>query len=69
MVKAEIEVVSRVNYSVNLDFMAQNNQWVLNSEDLSLEPGLYRIKVQTDNTSEDAPNAVHNLFEVADINT
>jgi hypothetical protein len=40
---------------------------VLKSEDLTLEPGLYRLKVQTDNTDDDAPSEVHNLFEVADI--
>ncbi len=67
VLKAEIESVSNSNSPVNLDFTHQNNQWLLNSQDLTLKPGLYRIKVQTDNTGEDAPNAVHNLFEVADI--
>jgi hypothetical protein len=32
-----------------------------------LEAGLYQVKVQTDNTGEDAPNPVHELFEVADL--
>ena len=66
MLKAEINSVSNSDSSLNLDFVHQNNQWVLNSEDLNLNPGLYRLKVQTDNASKDAPTAVHNLFEVAD---
>jgi pimeloyl-ACP methyl ester carboxylesterase len=68
MLKAEIDAVSSENPSINLDFELQNHEWVLKAEDLTLKPGLYRIKVQTDNTGEDAPNTVHNLFEVADIN-
>ncbi len=67
VLKAEINAVSRQTPSINLDFELQNHEWVLKSENLTLEPGLYRLKVQTDNTGDDAPSAVHNLFEVADI--
>ncbi|MGL5807733.1 MAG: lipase family alpha/beta hydrolase [Xenococcaceae cyanobacterium] len=69
VLKAKIDSVSQETSSINLDFELQNREWVLKSEDLTLEPGLYRIKAQTENTSQDTPNAVHNLFEVADINT
>ena len=64
--KAKIDCVSAEKPALNLDFEAQDNQWVLKQDDLTLESGLYRITVQTDNTGEDVPNAVHNLFEVAD---
>jgi hypothetical protein len=33
----------------------------------NLKAGLYQVKVKTDNTDDDAPNPVHNLFEVADL--
>ncbi len=65
--KAKIDCVSAEKPALNLNFEAQENEWVLKQDDLTLESGLYRITVQTDNRSEDAPNAVHNLFEVADI--
>ncbi|MGK7948285.1 MAG: lecithin--cholesterol acyltransferase [Xenococcaceae cyanobacterium] len=65
--KAKIDCVSAEKPALNLDFEAQNNQWVLKQDDLTLESGLYRITVQTENTGKDAPNAVHNLFEVANI--
>ena len=67
--KARIDCVGSEKPSLNLDFEAQDREWVLKQDDLTLESGLYRITVQTDNRSEDAPNAVHNLFEVADINS
>jgi pimeloyl-ACP methyl ester carboxylesterase len=67
VLKAKIEPVSCEHPAIALDFTLQNNEWILSSGNLTLAPGLYRIKVQTDNTGEDAPNPVHNLFEVADI--
>ncbi|MDJ0679446.1 MAG: lecithin--cholesterol acyltransferase [Xenococcaceae cyanobacterium MO_167.B52] len=65
--KARIDCVSAEKPALNLDFEAQNNEWVLKQDDLTLESGLYRITVQTENTGKNAPNAVHNLFEIADI--
>ncbi len=67
--KARIDCVSAEKPALNLDFEAQDREWVLKQDELTLESGLYRITVQTEKRSEDAPNAVHNLFEVADINS
>ena len=47
--------------ALSLDFVEQENEWVLAIEDL--QPGLYRIRVRTD-SSEQAPSPVHDLFEV-----
>ncbi|MBN4005430.1 lecithin--cholesterol acyltransferase [Nostoc sp. LPT] len=62
---AEITCVSHERPATIRNFTAENGNWILATDDL--EVGLYRVKVQTDNTSEDAPNPVHNLFEVADL--
>jgi hypothetical protein len=62
---AEITCVSHDRPAIIQHFTAENGNWVATTD--NLEAGLYRVKVQTDNTSEDAPNPVHNLFEVADL--
>lgn len=62
---AEITCVSHDRPAIARNFTAENGTWVMTTD--NLEAGLYRVKVQTDNTSEDAPNPVHNLFEVADL--
>ena len=45
---------------------AENGTWVMETDNLAA--GVYQVKVQTDNTSEDAPNPVHNSFVVTDLN-
>ena len=45
---------------------AENGIWVMETDNLAA--GVYQVKVQTDNTSEDAPNPVHNSFVVTDLN-
>lgn len=62
---AEITLVSDQSKTQSFTFNNQDNQWVLETD--NLEPGLYRVKVQTDNSSEDAPNPVHNFFEVVNL--
>ncbi|MBW4659745.1 MAG: lecithin--cholesterol acyltransferase [Drouetiella hepatica Uher 2000/2452] len=67
--KADIQAVSGVGFAsptgnrpaISLDFVEQENEWVLAIEDLP--PGLYRVRVRTD-SSEQAPSPVHDLFEV-----
>ena len=62
---AEITCVSHERSAITRNFAVENGNWIMTTDDL--EAGLYRVKVQTDNTNEDAPNPVHNLFEVADL--
>ena len=62
---AKITCVSEERPQITANFTPENGTWVMTTD--NLKAGLYRVKVQTDNTSEDAPNAVHNLFEVADL--
>lgn len=62
---AEITCVSHDRPAIARNFTAENGNWIMTTG--NLEAGLYRVKVQTDNTSEDAPNPVHDLFEVADL--
>jgi hypothetical protein len=61
---AEISCVSQETPTIVRNFEAQNNGWVLTTEHLS--PGTYRVKVQTDNSNEDAPTPVHNFFVVTE---
>jgi len=63
--KAEITCVSHDLHVIARNFTAENGNWIMATD--NLQAGLYRVKVQTDNTSEDAPNPVHNLFKVADL--
>ncbi|WP_202804263.1 lecithin--cholesterol acyltransferase [Pleurocapsa sp. PCC 7319] len=67
--KGHLVCVSERRPDINLDFVNQSNEWSINSEILNLEPGLYRLKVTTEKTGENSPNPVHDLFEVADINS
>jgi len=62
---AEITSVSKGRAVITREFVSENGNWVMTTD--NLEAGLYQVKVKTDNTSEDAPNPVHNLFEVADL--
>ena len=64
--KGQIVCVSNQRPDVEVNFQSNSDEW-LSSRDLSLEPGLYRIKVMTEERGEDAPNSVNDLFEVADI--
>ncbi len=68
MLKAHITCVSNNRPDVNVDFVNESDEWLINPESLSLEPGLYRIRVKTEKTGEDAPKPVNDLFEVAEIN-
>jgi len=61
---ATIECLSSSQKTLNLDFEIDGTELRLNPEELKLEPGLYRIQVQADNTVENPLNAVHDLFEV-----
>ena len=67
--KGHLVCVSERRPDINLNFVNQSNEWSINSEILKLEPGLYRLKVTTEKTGENSPNPVHDLFEVADINS
>lgn len=60
--KVEIASVSDKRPALNLDFEEREQEWVLVIDDLP--PGLYRVTVQTENTSVQAPPPVHDLFEV-----
>lgn len=62
---AEITCVSHNRPAIARDFTSENGTWVMAMD--NLEAGLYRVKVQLDNTDGDAPNPVHDLFEVADL--
>jgi len=60
--QAQITSVSDEKPPINLNFEQQEQEWVLAIDDLL--PGLYRVTVRTENTSEQAPIPVHDLFEV-----
>ena len=62
---AEIVSVSHDRPTLVENFIFENENWIVKTD--NLDAGLYRIKVQTDNTSEDALNPVHDLFEVVDL--
>lgn len=63
---AKISCISHERPATIRNFIAENDgNWIMTTDDL--EAGLYQVKVQTDNTNEDALNPVHNLFEVADL--
>ncbi|MCU0535730.1 MAG: lecithin--cholesterol acyltransferase [Hydrococcus sp. Prado102] len=64
-VTAEIACVSHDRPAIACNFTLENGTWVMAMD--NLEAGLYRVKVQTDNTDEDTFNPVHNLFEVTDL--
>jgi pimeloyl-ACP methyl ester carboxylesterase len=62
---AEITCISNDRPAITGNFVSDNENWVMATD--NLEAGLYQVTVQTDNTGEDAPNPVHELFEVADL--
>ena len=64
--KGQITCVSDARPDVSLDFSNRDDEWSSIPEGLSLQPGLYRFKVTTTKTGEQAPPAVNSLFEVAD---
>jgi len=65
--KATITSVSHSETALNLDFEEQEKEWVLAID--NLKPGLYRLQVETENSGEQAPTPVHDLFEVVDVNS
>ncbi|MEH2154047.1 lipase/acyltransferase domain-containing protein [Nostoc sp.] len=60
--QAEITSVANDRLPIKVDFAEKENEWVLEID--SLKQGLYRVRVQTENLNELAPNPVHDLFEV-----
>ena len=67
--KGRIVCVSDSRPDVNLDFVAGDKEWSISPEGLRLQPGLYRLRVTTKTTGEEAPPAVNDLFEVADLSS
>lgn len=61
-VKAQIAPVAGTGTLLSVDFRQQEDEWALTVNDLA--PGLYRVTVQTGNSSSGAPSPVHDLFEV-----
>jgi len=61
--QAKITSVSHEQLAVTFDFVQRERDWLLTIDDL--QPGLYRVMVQTEDTSVQAPSPVHDLFEVA----
>lgn len=71
--KATIRSVSHEETALNLDFEEkefeeqefeqQRKEWVLAID--NLKPGLYRLRVETENSGTQAPTPVHDLFEIA----
>ena len=62
---AEISCASHNRPSIVRDFVSVDGNWIMTTDGLAA--GLYRVKVQTDNLSDEGPTPVHNLFEVAAI--
>ncbi|MEG4941030.1 hypothetical protein [Microcoleus sp. F4-D5] len=60
--KANIQAVSHEQAALTLDFVEQEKEWMVAIADL--QPGLYRVTVQTENSSDRAPTPVRDLFEV-----
>lgn len=60
---AEINPVDGQGGSVSANFIPEGDGWRLMTD--PLPAGRYRVRVHTDNTGENAPNPVHNFFEVA----
>jgi hypothetical protein len=60
--KAEITCVSDKREPINLDFEGSGQKWELTIE--KLPPGLYRIKVKAENSSNSPTTPVNDLFEV-----
>ena len=60
--KAEITCVTQERSPIDLDFQGQEQEWEL--EVKNLQPGLYRIKVEAENSSNPPTTPVNDLFEV-----
>ena len=63
--KATITSVSDDVNTINLDFVEGEKEWSLTIDDL--KPGLYRLKVETENSGQQFPTPFHDLFEVVDL--
>jgi pimeloyl-ACP methyl ester carboxylesterase len=63
--KAEITCISQEKEPLNLSFKRSEEEWLLEID--SLDAGLYRIKVETENAGEQTPSPVNDLFEVVKI--
>ena len=63
---AEITCISQDRPAIVRNFTAENGTWVMATD--NLPAGVYQVKVQTDNTSEEAPSPVHNSFVVTALN-
>lgn len=59
---AQITPISVDGDTQNLEFLPDNEEWVLSISDLA--PGLYRLQVETDNYGSQAPTPVNDVFEV-----
>jgi len=62
---AEITYLSHDRPVITRNFVHDRGHWEMTTD--SLESGLYQVKVQTDNPSDEAPSPVHGLFQVADL--
>jgi hypothetical protein len=60
--KADIQAVTGDRPSLSLDFVEQEKEWVLAIDDLPA--GLYRVEVKAENTGEQAPSPVHDVFGI-----
>ncbi|MGB3759284.1 MAG: lecithin--cholesterol acyltransferase [Rivularia sp. (in: cyanobacteria)] len=63
--KATITSVSDEANTFRFDFEEREKEWSLAIDDL--KPGLYRLKVETENSGQQFPTPVHDLFEVVDL--
>jgi hypothetical protein len=63
---AEIDCVSEDRPVIIRNFTAEHDTWVMAIDNFAA--GVYQVKVQTDNTREDAPNPIHNSFVVTTLN-
>ncbi|MEM8721774.1 MAG: lecithin--cholesterol acyltransferase [Cyanobacteria bacterium P01_G01_bin.39] len=66
-VRGQIECISDRRPELTTNFSSNDDEWLTTTEDLNLQPGLYRLKVMKEKTGTDAPNPVTNIFEVAQI--
>jgi hypothetical protein len=62
---AEITSVNSDRPPIIGNFTLENGTWVMATDNLA--GGLYRVKVQTDNASSEAPNPVHDVFAVVNL--
>ena len=60
--KAKIQSVSGECPDLILDFVENEQEWVLTIDDLPT--GLYRVTVQSESAANHIPRPVHDLFEV-----